>query len=185
MPKRLILDPVFVKEILSIRHKRDAVQLVEKIVSHQYDVNELMECFFSEDWVLCQKASWPLSVLSDHNEDLVLPYLEAMVDNLDRPVHDAVIRNTLRSWQSISIPEDLQGVVYDKAFSYFLEPQQPVAIRVFAMTVCANIAMNHPGLAPEIITVIEDYWDNTTAAWRSRGRKELRRLRKVVQDAGL
>ena len=167
-------------KILSIRSKREASSLCTQIVNHQYSVDELMNCFFSEDWVLCQKSSWPVTILAEKNPELILPYLERMLFNLERPVHDAVVRNTIRTWAEIDIPEELEGPIYDKCFEYFVGHQYAVAIRVFSMTICTNIAMRHHALAAEIIPIIEDNWDHGTPAWRSRGKKELKRLNKVI-----
>ena len=145
-------------------------------------MQELMACFFSDDWVLCQKASWPVTMVADRAPELLEPYLSQMIKNLDRPLHDAVIRNTIRAWQIMDIPEEHEGEIYDRCFEYFADPQFPVAVRVFSMTVCGNIAMRHPSLAAEIIPIIEDNWDHATAAWRSRGKKELKRLRKILAE---
>jgi len=78
------------------------------------------------------------------------------------------------------IPEEYEGEVYDRCFIYLADPQYAIAIRVFSMTVCTNIAMRHHVLAHEIIPIIEDNWDHSTAAWRGRGKKELNRLRRVL-----
>lgn len=167
----------FREQVLSVRNKRQANSIVQQIVNYQRDIQELMDCFFSDDWVLCQKSSWPVTILADKNPTFLLPFVEQMLHNLDRPNHDAVIRNTLRSWGELTIPEEFEGPIYDRCFEYLADPSQAVAIRVFSMTVCTNIAEQHPSLAGEIITIIEDYWDHTTAAWRSRGKRELKRLR--------
>jgi len=166
--------------ITTIRTKKGAQQIVGLITEGQVHISELMELFFSEDWVVCQKASWPISHLADKAPQLLLPYMQQMIDNLNRPNHDAVIRNTIRAWQVMTIPEKFEGPIYDKCFEYFADPQYAVAIRVFAMTVCTNIAMRHHSLAQEIIPIIEDHWDHGTAAWRSRGKKELKRLHKII-----
>jgi len=170
------------KIIKSIRNKRDAKSLVHQFASGQRDIDDLMTLFFSDDWVMCQKASWPVTMVADENPDLLLPYIERMLTHLDKPQHDAYIRNTIRTWQEMKIPEEYEGPIYDKCFEYFADPQYAVAIRVFSMTVCTDIAMRHPTLAHEIIPIIEDYWDHGTAAWRSRGKKELKRLHELVDE---
>jgi len=139
-----------------------------------------MSLFFSDDWVICQKASWPVTMIADKDPEILKPYIQQMINHLDRAQHDAVIRNTIRSWQAMKIPEEFEGPIYDKCFEYFADPQYAIAIRVFSMTVCSNIAMRHPSLAQEIIPIIEDHWDHGSAAWRSRGRQELKRLNSIL-----
>ncbi len=167
-------------KILSVKKQSQASSIAASFINHQYPMQELMDCFFSDDWVLCQKSSWPVTMVADRAPRLLEPYLSQMIDNLDKPQHDAVIRNTVRAWQLMDLPEEYEGKIYDRCFEYFADPQYPVAVRVFSMTVCGNIAMRHPSLAAEIVPIIEDNWDHSTAAWRGRGKKELKRLRHLV-----
>ena len=165
--------------IIDGQTKADAKAIARDVIQGKEDIDELMKHFFSDDWVICQKVAWPVGMIADFNPQLLVPYIGQMLENLERPVHDAVIRNTIRTWQFMDIPEEWEGPIYDKCFDYFANPKFPVAFRVFAMSVCTNIAMRHPSLAQEIIPIIEDNWDNVSAAWRARGKKELRRLRSV------
>lgn len=169
----------FSHKILAVRTRAQATSIVKLILNHSHEIEELMECFFSEDWVLCQKSSWPLSLIAEKVPEMIAPYMPKLIENLKKPQHDAVIRNTIRAWQMMEIPEEYEGQVYDKCFEYFADPIYAIAIRVFAMTVCTNIAMKHHALAEEIIPVIEENWDHTSAAWRSRGKYELKRLRRL------
>jgi len=166
--------------ILNIKRKHDARNIASQVVDGIYPIQELMDLFFSDDWVLCQKTSWPLTMIADKDPEILKPYIQQMINHLDRAQHDAVIRNTIRSWQAMKIPEEFEGPIYDKCFEYFADPQYAIAIRVFSMTVCSNIAMRHPSLAHEIIPIIEDHWDHGTPAWRSRGRQELKRLNSIL-----
>jgi len=166
-------------KILTIKNSSQARLLVDQIESGVYTIKDLMDIFFSDQWRVSQKASWPLTLLAYRQPELILPYINQMIAHLDNAKHDAIIRNTIRTWQLIDIPTEYEGVIYEKCFEYFADPSYAIAIRVFAMTVCSNIAMRHHSLAAEIIPIIEDSWDHTTAAWRSRGKKELKRLKEL------
>ena len=171
------MNDSLLQRIIDGKTKEDAKTIARDVIQGKIDIEDLMTHFFSDDWVVCQKVSWPVGMIADFAPDMLIPYIGPMIENLDRPLHDAVIRNTIRTWQFINIPEEWEGPVYDICFEYFSNPKYPVAFRVFAMSVCSNIAMKHPSLAEEIIPIIEDNWDHVSAAWRSRGKKELRRLR--------
>lgn len=158
--------------------KKIASLISDKVVAQPNRMDELMDLFFDEDLRTCQRASWPVGLLADKNPQLLEPYIKKMLDNLDTPHHDAVIRNTFRTFQGINFPEELEGVAFDKAFDFFLEINNAIAIRVFAMTVCGNIAMKYPELAIELITVIEEGMPHGSAGYRSRGNSILRKLRK-------
>ncbi len=165
--------------------KAQAVKISTGVINHQYPLADLMSCFFSKTMRICQRASWPLTFIAEQQPALLVPYLQKMIDHLDHPNHDAVVRNTIRSWQFMEIPEDYIGPIYDKCFNYLAEPQHAVAIRVFSMTTCVNIAERIPELGPELEAVILEHIDHTTAAFRSRGMKELKRLKHIAKNIHL
>ena len=141
-----------------------------------------MSCFFSKEMRICQRASWPITFIAEKKPALLVPYLQRMIDHLDQPNHDAVIRNTVRSWQFMEIPEDYIGPIYEICFHYLIEPQYAIAIRVFSMTTCVNIATRFPELGPELTSVILNHIDHNSAAFRSRGSKELKRLKHIAKN---
>lgn len=171
-----------VAEILARGHSRATAQTIaDGIINGILSLDELIEIFYSQDMRSCQHSSWALELIARQSPSLLEPYMSRMIAELDNSkAIQGVYRNTMRVWQFMPISQDYEGEVLDKAFEYFSAPQMAVAIRVFAMTICTNLAERFPELAPEIITVIEDNWDHTTPAWRSRGKMELRRLRKIL-----
>ncbi len=158
--------------------KKTALLIVDTVVSDPNRMKELMELFFDEDLRMCQRAAWPVGLLADKNPKLIEPYIERMLDNLDTPHHDAVIRNTFRTFQVTDFPEDIEGIAFDKAFDFLLDINNAIAIRVFAMTVCGNIAMKYPELGHELIPVIEESLPHGSAGFRARGKSILKKLRK-------
>lgn len=152
------------------------------VINHQYPIADLMSCFFSKEMRICQRASWPLTFIAEIEPSTLVPYLQKMIHHLDHPNHDAVVRNTVRSWQFMEIPEDYIGPIYQRCFDYLADPQYAVAIRVFSMSTCVNIAARYPELAIEIEAIILDHIDHNSAAFRSRGSKELKRLRQIIKN---
>jgi len=55
--------------------------------------------------------------------------------------------------------------------------KEPIAIRVFAMTVLANLADTYPEIKGELIAVIEDQMPYGSAGFISRGKKILKKLK--------
>jgi hypothetical protein len=93
-------------------------------------------------------------------------------------VHDAVKRNVVRLLQFIEIPKQLQGLTADICFRFFHNKREPIAVRVFSMTVLSNLAKKLPELKNELIPLIEDQLPYGSAGFISRGRKVLRELKK-------
>jgi len=102
------------ERLLEVKRKSQAHHIAQQVVDHVYHIDELMDLFFSEDWVMCQKASWPVTMVADKNPGLLIPYLERMLAHLDKAQHNALIRNTIRTWQVMKIPEEFEGPIYDK-----------------------------------------------------------------------
>lgn len=173
----LIMENEIYNLLLLPQTKSNRDRIVNFILDTPKKISELMECFFSEDNRLSQKASWPMTISGDKKPQLLLPYLKEMLNKLDEPVHDSLVRNTIRVFQVIDIPEDLEGDVYDKCFDYLCDPKIAIAIRVFSMTVLSNIALKYPDLKEELIRTIELYYPQGSVGFKSRARKEIKRLK--------
>jgi hypothetical protein len=158
--------------------KKMASHIVSEVVNQPERMEELMTLFFDEDLRTCQRAAWPVGLLADNNAHLLDPYIARMLDNLDTPHHDAVIRNTFRTFQYVDFSEELEGIAFDKAFNFLLDVNYAVGIRIFSMTVCGNIAMKYPELGQELIPVIEENMPHGSAGFRARGASILKKLRK-------
>jgi hypothetical protein len=61
-------------------------------------------------------------------------------------------------------------------FEYLQNPKIAVAIRVFSMTVVANITEGQPDMRRELKLILEDQLPYGTAAFKSRARKVLKQI---------
>ena len=169
-----------IESILAVGQSRKmANTVIDIILQDESRIDELMQCFFSDHLRTCQHAAWPVGILAEKHPTILLPYLPRMVSNLDEPKHDAVVRNTLRTFQFMVIPEELQSEVYDRCLEYLSNPKYPIAFTAFGMTVCADIAMQDPELREEVIAAIDYRMPHGSSGIRARGAKEKRRLLKL------
>ncbi len=166
-------------DILDSGHTKENRDYIVNVIRHNpARIDELMDCFFYGGKKISQRAAWSVGQIADTNPKILYPYLEKMIDYLDKSSHDAIIRNTFRVFQKINIPEKIEGRVYEEAFDLLVNPTIPVAIRVFAMSTATNIAMKYPDLKEELIQTIEDLITIGSAGFKSRGKRELLRLKK-------
>lgn len=164
-----------IEDALSREHsKKISLEIVNYIMIHPDATDQLMKCFFEKNLRICQRAAWPLGILGQQSPDLLLPYLDQMIKNLNDPPHDAVIRNTVRTWQYMDIPEAYQGEIFDICFNYIANPKMASAIRAFSMTVCENIAKEIPELKEELHLAINDILDHASSGVKSRAKKVLK-----------
>lgn len=165
--------------------KSTATQIASFIGKDKKRFATLMNCYFSDTMRLSHRASWPLSFVIERQPYLINPYLAEMLKKLEdkKPKHNAIKRNTVRILQFIDIPEDLLGTVADICFRFLDDPKEAIAVRVFSMSVCFNIVKKEPELASELKLIIEDHYPHGSAGFKSRGKKVLKALDKLVDQS--
>lgn len=168
------------KSLLTNEHSRHTTdEILHQIQLRPERIEELMACFLSDDLRICQRAAWPVGDLGEKFPELIIPYFPALIANLKNPKHDAVIRNTVRTWQNMWIPTAFQGEIFAICFDYMINPKIPIAIRAFSMTVCANICVDEPELKNELILAIEDMQENASPGICTRSKAVLKQLKKT------
>jgi len=141
--------------------------------------DELVKVFLGDTYRRTQWAGWPLSDIVKKNPDLIKPYLRPILKTIDRPgMHVAVKRNVMRLFQFIDIPRSLCGLAFDKAGKLFADTSEPIAVRVFAMTVMSQVAMKEPGLKNEVIIAIEEQLPYGSAGYKNRAARLIKELKK-------
>ncbi len=139
-----------------------------------------MDLFLKGEYRVTQRAAWIVSHCADNHPDLIKPYLDVMIDRMLEPgMHAAVKRNVVRILQDIELPKQLEGRIATICFEMLASAKEPVAVKVFSMTVLANIAEQEPDLKNEIRILIEQQLPTGSAGFRSRGMKILKRLEKL------
>lgn len=138
---------------------------------------ELMQAMVIGPNQISQRAAWSLSYCVENQPQLLDPHFAVVARLLAQPNQDnAVKRNLLRALQFVKIPNRYQGRIADSCFT-FLTGKEPIAIKVFAMSVLANLAIENRELKNEIIPIIESQLPFGSAGFISRARKVLKQLR--------
>lgn len=167
-----------INEILKEHSKSQKDKIVNYVNNDPKRFADLVATFLAGPYRVTQRASWPLSYCVERNPGLIKPHLKKIIDFLEKPnEHDAVKRNILRVFQFILIPKSQQGKAVDLCLSFLTDGKQPVAIRVFAMTVLGNIARENADLKNEIVLIIEDQLPYGSAGFVSRASKTLKQLK--------
>jgi hypothetical protein len=141
----------------------------------------LIHLFLHDEYRIVQRAAYALSIVADRHPELVRPHLGQLVRRTEDPGQPAAVRrNVLRLLQAIPVPGHLHGPVMDIAFRLLESPEETVAVRVFSMTVLANLARIYPDIKGELRMIIEEVLaqGGATAGFRSRAAKVLKELDK-------
>lgn len=163
------------KEILKEHSKTQAHKLADYVGNSQTRFKALVEVYLSGSYRVTQRAAWPMSICAERNPHLILPSLKKLLDFLSKPgIHDSVKRNTIRLLQFIDIPKRNYGQVAGLCFEYLQSKNEPIAVKVFSMTVLSKIMKDEPDLKNELKMIIEDQMPYGSAGFVSRGKKVLK-----------
>ena len=105
---------------------------------------------------------------------MIRPYISRLIDLLEvREGHDAMRRNVARLLQFVGIPPRLRARVFQLCYDLVDDPHQPIAVRVFALSVAAKAADYEPNLMNELRLMTSKYLPAASAGFRARARKVL------------
>ena len=157
--------------ILKENSKAQCDKIVRWVGSDPTRFNELFHLFMTAEYRVVQRAAWPISYCVEAHPEFIKPHFAALIKQLKRTgIHDAVKRNSIRLLQEIAIPKKYQGAIMDICFGYLASPSEPVAIKVFSMTVLKNLSDSYPEILPELKLIILDQLSNASAGFRSRAK---------------
>ena len=164
------------EKLLRAEHsRRQCDRIVAYIGADKDRFAQLIELFFRGEYRITQRAAWPLGYCVRHHPELIAPYYRQLLDNLGRKdIHVAVIRNTVRLLQDVSIPIRYHGRVMSVCFEFVEDPATPIAVKAFALTILSNLLQDYPEIQGELKTLIESQWEQATPAFRGRARKILK-----------
>lgn len=163
------------EEILKEHSRAQCTKIVNWVGSSQQRFDELFRLFLNDEYRVVQRAAWPVSYCVMAHPSLISKHWKKLLANVKKPnLHDAVKRNTVRLMQDINIPEKYHGEVMNLCFGYLESPTEPLAVKVFSMSVLAKLAEIYPGIKTELQLIIEDQLPHQTAGFKSRAKKILK-----------
>jgi len=158
--------------LLEVHSKAQAEKIAAYVGDDPQRFAELVKFFLGSVYRLSQRAAWPVSYCIERHPELAKPYFNVFIKQLDRDdAHVAVRRNVARLFQFVDVPKRYQGRLFDACYNLVADPDQPVAVRVFSMTVAANIAKGSPELLAELEAAVREHPSLMTAGMRARTRR--------------
>ena len=160
--------------LLEVHSKEQAARITTYVGDDPDRFADLMKYLLGPNYRLSQRAAWPVSYCIERRPELVKPYFNVLIKQLERDdAHVAVRRNVARLLQFVEIPKRYQGRIFDACYALLSNPSETVAVRVFSMTVAAKIAKDQPELMNELRLAASQHPEAATAGFRSRARRVL------------
>lgn len=155
-----------------------ALEIAAYCNEKQARFDELVEHMLSPDEAVARQAAWAYQLAAGKRPEWAATHVSAFVERLGRPGHPAILRGILRSMEGMPIPPDQQMPLMEICFAFVDNPKVPVAVRVFAMTVLEGLVLPYPELCRELCLIIESHMPESSAGFKSRGRRILKNLNK-------
>lgn len=167
-----------VKELSKSLTSAQRLHIAAFIGSNPNRFAQLISIFLTGSNRVSQQAMWPLGYCVQQNPTLLKPHFHKFLKLLEQPdLPVGIKRNLYRTLQFASIPKPHQARVLNCALAVLTNRSEPVAIRVFAMTVLHHLTGSIPELKNELIPVLENDLPFASAGYVSRARKILRDLK--------
>lgn len=165
-------------------HSREVTNQIVAAIQSPKDCKTIIEHIKSEAPPVPQRLAWVLSVLADEKPEILQPNVEDLIQLISsEDYHDAIYRNGLKALAAIDITEDYQGILFDLCISKLGAEKEPVAIKVHAMQIAANICKEHPVLATELIEAIRFRLKEESGGYLSRARRLIPKLERLAEKA--
>ncbi len=168
------------EQLLTAHSRANADLVLNYVLEDESRTAGLMNAFLSDENRVVQRSAMVVGDLGRIRPGWLRSYHARMIEVAVAYPHPSVPRNVMRFFSELplaEVAEEDQGALLDLAFRLTESQTEPVAIRVFAMTVVANFCKIYPELKDELRGIIElTIAEGTTPGFRSRGGKILREL---------
>lgn len=155
--------------------------VVDYIGKNKKRYAELMKILFSEEFIKDRKvpmyAAWTMCHVVDNVPHLMQDYWKEMIAHLNKTnLHPTEIRSIVRTWRDQEIPEKHRGTVVEICFQFLADYETDVAVKVYAMTVLADLIKEYPDLRNEFIAAVESLLENAKPSLKARSRMVFKKI---------
>lgn len=164
--------------LLAEMSRRNTDFIRDIVLSNKALFDELFKLTLLNKEPISRRAMWVVDVASEDEPEILLPYINDLINALPGFYHDGLKRHTLRilSRYDLSMEEFLP--ILDLCFKYMRSEKESVAVRYQAMHLLYKMSVKEPGLKHEMISTIElQMYDGSSGL-----RNQCLKLRKKLKD---
>lgn len=150
------------------------LQIVDYVMDNHARFKEFISLFLTGSRKVAERSSWPLSYCAERCPAWIRPHIGKLLHYLEEadPL-PGTKRNVMRALQFVEIPKRFHAQAINLGFGLLMSTSEPVAVKVFSMSLLARLAKANPELMRELKIVIEDQLPYSSPGFRSRARKVL------------
>jgi hypothetical protein len=167
-----------VQKLLNLaQNKGSKIFILKSVALNEAIVNDLVSVSYHTNFRVSHSSAYALGIIAAEHPQLLFKHIPKMIKTLDQPPHICFVRNVLRTWQLMKdLPNKHIGEMYERSFALFMDKKLPHAIRVFAMSVCAQCCLHFPELKNEMLDLIIFESKSPVPSLSSRARHLLKKL---------
>lgn len=178
-------DAELQKMVNSMMSQKEAEWVAASAGDNPAIFKKLFEYSFSEDKKLAFRASWTLSKVCDTKPELIYPYLNQIVEMLDKIDNESVQRSFLRIitlTDLVQLSQKHHGLLADHCFAALRSGFSAVAIKAYSMEVLYNLAVIYPELVNELSATIAILQVEASGGILARCKMTLKKLAQIPVD---
>ncbi len=143
-------------QVLKAKKKKDWQKLADWVLSEN-ELEGLINLFLTtQSKRIGQQSAGVFMELVNQDNTIFYPFQQQLVAYLHSENPKITqLRNIYRLFQFAYIREEVEGALLDACFKVLEDPNLPIAVRVFAMTVAFRIGERYPEIYPELKNLIE------------------------------
>lgn len=173
--------------IEGVRSAGEAVWYAGSLQESPEMLNSLLAFTFSGNRKLSSHASWILGKLADKNPEILLPYMNVLIDGLDRIPNDGTLRCVLRI-VALTDPEmistDRHGLLADYCFKALNKGGATIAVKAYSMEILFRLVQLYPELTGELVLSLSMIDESESAGVRARAKMILKKLARGSKEQG-
>ncbi len=168
-------------QLKEAKYKKDWTRLASDILKNNKLEDLILLFLNSDNKRVSQQAAGVFMELVNLDKNIFYEYQDKLVQYLlQEDAKEAQVRNIFRLFQFAFIREEIEGALLDASFKVLENPTQPIAVRVFAMTVAYRIGERYPEVFPELKNLIETNLElANSSGFQNRALKLLQKMKEM------
>jgi len=164
--------------ILGNRFNKDEIVGYLQKNPEQFDLtfNLALENEYPQSW----RAAWVVNHCIEKNDRRIQPFISTIMEVLNQK-QDGHQRELLKILENATIPEDLEGELFDLCVTIWGSVEKSPSVRIVAFRTIVQIVSKYPELKNEIDFLTQDhYLDSLSAGIRNSCQKQINKLNRIT-----
>lgn len=159
--------------------KIHALDLAHFLAKQPERIPELLNIILKEEEPISRRGAWYFSTLFDKYPQLVKPYVDELIANLEKIKSQAILRCFLRTISRVKIEEQYHAYLIQYSADAILSNKSEIAVKAMAMDIFFQIAKIQPDLFTELEYMIDMIYPEGSKGIQNKCRNMMKYMEKM------